>query len=151
MLERLRRYLGNCVVSGDPYVGAGAFPADLNAHLTDLRLPCRAHEKFNLLLGNPARKHHSLLNTQCFGECTPHQCSLSRLREIVPEENHLYHALQAQTSPEIQTYRDAPFPARQTPREHQNTGVRIQVGRKSASSHIREQHTIPMAYSAQGI
>ena len=36
----------------------------------------------------------------------------------MPEEHHLYNALQAQTSPGIQTYRDAPFPARQTPREH---------------------------------
>ena len=48
--------------------------------------------------------------------------SLSRQRKIVPEEHHLlklYSALQAQTSPGIQTYRDAPFPARQTPREHQ--------------------------------
>ena len=60
-----------------------------------------------------------LLNTQCFGEFTPHQLSLSRLRKIVPEEHHLYSALQAQTSPGIQTYRDAPFSARQTPREHQ--------------------------------
>ena len=29
----------------------------------------------------------------------------------MPEEHHLYSAVQAQTSPGIQTYRDAPFPA----------------------------------------
>ena len=27
-----------------PYVGARAFPADLNSHLTDSRLPSRAHK-----------------------------------------------------------------------------------------------------------
>ena len=73
----------------------------------------------NRPLGKPARKHHSLLNTQCLGEFTPHQLSLSRLRKIVPEEHHLCSAVQSQTSPGIQTYRDAPFPTRQTPREHQ--------------------------------
>ena len=40
---------------------------------------------------------------QCFGEFTPHQLSLSRLRKIVSEKHHLYSALQAQTSPGIQT------------------------------------------------
>ena len=50
---------------------------------------------------------------------TPHQLSLSRLRKIVPEEHHLYSAVQSQTSPGIQTYRDTRFPARQIPREHQ--------------------------------
>ena len=33
----------------------------------------------------------------------------------MPEEHHLYSALQAQTSPGIQTYRDAPLPARHRP------------------------------------
>ena len=28
-----------------PYMGARGFPADLNSHLTDSRLPSRAHEK----------------------------------------------------------------------------------------------------------
>ena len=37
----------------------------------------------------------------------------------MPEEHHLYSAHQAKTSPGKQTYRDAPFQARQTPREHQ--------------------------------
>ena len=60
------------------------------------------------------------------GEFTPHQLTLSR--RIVPEEHHLCSALQAQTSPWIQAYRDAPFPARQTPpaREHQ-IAVRVSV------------------------
>ena len=103
-----------------PHTGARAIPPTLldtwlthDCHSEHTRSPS------NLRLGKPARKHHSLLNTQCFGEFTPHQLSLSRLRKIVPEEHHLYSALQAQTSPGIQTYRDAPFPARQTPREHQ--------------------------------
>ena len=56
----------------------------------------------------------SLLNTQCFGDFTPHQLSLSRLRKIVPERHHLYTALQAKPSPGIQIYRDVLFPAGQT-------------------------------------
>ena len=102
-----------------PHTGACAIPPTLldtwlthNCHSEHTRSPSI------LRLGKPPRKHHSLLNTQCFGEFTPHQLSLSRLRKIVPEEHHLYSALQAQTSPGIQTYRDAPFSARQTPREH---------------------------------
>ena len=57
---------------------------------------------------------HSVL-----GLFTPHQLSLSRLRKIMPEEHHVYSGLKAQTSPGIQTYSEAPFPARQTPRELQ--------------------------------
>ena len=37
----------------------------------------------------------------------------------MPEEHHLYSAVQAQASPGIKTFRETPFPARQTPREHQ--------------------------------
>ena len=77
-----------------PYMGARGLPADLNSHLTDSRLLTEhTGSPLYLPLGKPARKHHSLLNTHCFGEFTPHQFSLSRLRKIVPEEHHLYSAL----------------------------------------------------------
>ena len=105
-----------------PHTVARAIPPTLlDTWLTHDCHPEHTRSPSNLRLGKPARKHHSLLNTQCFGEFTPHQLSLSRLRKIVPEEHHLYihSALKAQASPGIQTYRDAPFPARQTPREHQ--------------------------------
>ena len=91
----------------------------------------------NRPLGKPARKHHFLLNTQCFGEFTPHQLNLSRLRKIMSEEHHLYSArLQAQASPGIRTYRDAPFPARQTPREHQ-IAARVSVAHGGAEQALR--------------
>ena len=103
-----------------PHTGARAIPPTLlDTGLTHDCHPEHTRSPSNIRLGKPVRKHHSLLNTQCFGEFTPHQLSLSRLRKIVPEEHHLYSAVQAQTSPGIQTYRDAPLPARQTPREHQ--------------------------------
>ena len=70
-----------------PCMGARAFPANLNSHLTDTRSP------LNNSLGKPARKHHSLLDTQCFLEFTPHQLTLSRLRKIEPEEHRLYTVL----------------------------------------------------------
>ena len=41
----------------------------------------------------------------------------------MPEKHHLYTALQAKPSPGIQTYRDALFPARQTPREALGSSV----------------------------
>ena len=41
----------------------------------------------------------------------------------MPEEHHLYSALQAKPSPGIQTFRDALFPARQTPREAPGSSV----------------------------
>ena len=41
----------------------------------------------------------------------------------MPEKHHLYTALQAKPSPGIQTYRDALFPARQTPREAPGSSV----------------------------
>ena len=103
-----------------PYMGARAFPADLNSHLTDSRLPSRALEKSietQVSLGKPARKHHSLLNTKCFGEFTSHQLSLSRVRKIVLKSTTCI--VLSRPKKAIHTYRDAKFPARQTPREHQ--------------------------------
>ena len=102
-----------------PTLELALFRRRLDKWLTHDCHPENTRSPSNVRLGKPARKHHSLLNTQCFGEFTPHQLSLSRLRKMVPEEYHLYSAVQAQTSPGIQTYRDTPFPERQTPRENQ--------------------------------
>ena len=63
------------------YTVPGTHPADLNLHYTDLLLPSRAHK---MSIEQSTRKICknallSLLNTQCMGEFTPHQLSLSRL------------------------------------------------------------------------
>ena len=63
-----------------PHTGARAIPPTLlDTGLTHDCHPEHTRSPSNLRLGKPARKHHSLLNTQCFGEFTPHQLSLSNL------------------------------------------------------------------------
>ena len=128
------RYLGKCVLL-PTWEFVVFLPIWILIWLTHDCNPEQTISPSNRPLGEHARKHHSLLNAQCFGEFTPHQLGLSRPRKIVPEEHHLYSTLQAQTSPDIQTYRDAPFLARQTPREHQ-IAAWVSVAQPSA-------HTFP--------
>ena len=100
------------------------YSGDLTWHLTDGRLPSRAHEKsIGPLTRQTCKKAPLPAQYTVFREIPPQQLSLSRLRKIVPEEHHLYSALHAQTSPGIQPYSDTPFPARQKPPEHHFSSV----------------------------
>eukprot|EP00117_Sycon_ciliatum_P041571 scpid102420/ scgid30380/ len=61
------------------------FPADLTWHLTNSRLPPRAHEKsIEPLTRQTCKKHHSLLNTQCFGVVLSCRFAESKVRWTSP-------------------------------------------------------------------
>ena len=71
-------------------VGEDCVAPYMNSHLTDSRLPSRAHEKsIEPTTGKPARKHHSLLNTQCFSrESVNQNSSRQENRELPRREQH---------------------------------------------------------------